>query len=161
MLAQKSVRGLLALYNEILKELKRRKVTRSTNNPVGDLSEFLVRSALQVKLVQKSTKGYDAIDSDGRRYEIKGRRPTKENPSRQLSVIRELDKGYFTHLIGVLFTEEFKILRACVIPIEVIREHSKRYEHVNGWRLELTDEIITCDGVKDITQQLRDVLAKL
>lgn len=161
MLAEKPVRELLTLYNEILQELRRRNVTRSTNNPVADLSEFLVKNALQIRLVRKSTKGYDAIDSEGRRYEIKGRRLTKENPSRQLSVIRELEHGYFTHLIGVLFRENFEILRACIVPIEIVRNHSKRYRHVNGWRFELNDAIFDCDGVIEITQQLRKVLTNL
>ena len=161
MLADKSVRELLSLYNDILQELRRRNVTRSTNNPVADPSEFLAKNALHIELVRKSTKGYDAIDPEGRRYEIKGRRITKQNPSRQLSIIRELEHGHFTHLIGVLFTEKFEILRSCIVPVEIVREHSKKDKHVNGWRFELNDEIFGYDGVREITQQLREVLTNI
>ena len=158
MLGEKPAKDLLGLYNDVLRELLRRKIIRSTNNPVADLAEFLAQHALQLELVQKSTKGYDATDWRGRRYEIKGRRLTQENSSRQLSTIRELDKSHFTHLIAILFTEDFGILRACVIPIELVREWARPDKHVNGWRFELKDAVLQHEGVQDITSQVAAVL---
>ena len=83
-----NAQSLLRAYCEILRELRKRNLIRSANNPVADIAETLVALALKLKLVEGSTAGYDAIDSAGTRYEIKGRRVTRENKSRQLSFLR-------------------------------------------------------------------------
>lgn len=99
-----TVRELLAAYGDITQELRRREVVRSSNNPVADYCECLVVRALGLKRLDRSNKGCDAInESDNTRYEIKGRRITKSNPSTQLSVIRDLDSRHFDYLAGVLF----------------------------------------------------------
>src|SRR5690242_9176454 len=82
---------LLALFDGVLVELRARGLVRSSNNPVADYAESLIAKALGLRLETKSTTGYDAIGPDGLKYEIKGRRPTPANKSRQLSVIRGLD----------------------------------------------------------------------
>jgi hypothetical protein len=43
----------------------------NNNNPVGDHSEHLVSKALKLWLLDE--EGYDAVDAEGRRYQIKGR----------------------------------------------------------------------------------------
>src|SRR5579859_4665505 len=91
---------LLALFESVLVELRARGLVRSSNNPVADYAESLVAQALGLKLETKSTTGYDAIGPDGLKYEVKGRRPTPANKSRQLSVIRGLDNGTSTTLPG-------------------------------------------------------------
>lgn len=158
MLEKKSVSELLALHAEILRELRHRKLIRGTNNPVADIAEYLVAKALNLDLEPKSTTGYDAIDQQKNRFEIKGRRVTRENKSRQLGFIRGLDQGHFTHLAGVLFTEDYEILRACVVPIAVVKEEAKYNKHVNGWRLVLRDEIWNRPEVRDITTELKTTL---
>src|SRR5262249_37444988 len=75
---------LLALFDGVLVELRARDLVRSSNNPVADYAESLVARALGLRLETKSTTGYDAIGQDGLKYEIKGRRPTPANKSRQL-----------------------------------------------------------------------------
>ena len=60
------------------------------------------------------------MDSNGRRYEIKGRRITRHNSSTQMSVIRQLDACRFDFLVGVLFEEDFSVRRACVVPHNVV-----------------------------------------
>src|ERR1041384_2668015 len=115
-LREYSTPSLLAHFADVLEELRRRRVTRSTNNPVADYTEHLVSRALNLTPVAKSTTGYDAVDFEGLRYEIKGRRPTAENRSRQLSAIRGLDKKHFAYLVGVLYNPNFSVLRGCVIP---------------------------------------------
>jgi hypothetical protein len=62
---------LLRLYSELLQELVRRDVCRSTNNPVADIAELLIVEALGLDRAQKSAKGFDATDSRGKKYEIK------------------------------------------------------------------------------------------
>ncbi len=54
------------------------------------------------------------------RYQIKGRRITRDNPSRQLSALRDLAKDNFDFLAGVLFAEDFGVIRAAIIPRAII-----------------------------------------
>jgi len=158
---QESVQGLLMAYSEILRELRRRNLIRSANNPIADIAETLVAVALKLELTSGSTTGHDAKDINGVRYEIKGRRITKENKSRQLSFIRGLDKDHFDFLVGVLFDESFLIMKACIIPKSAVLKLAKYVEHVNGWRLILADSVWHEAGVQDLTEPLRMVLAKL
>lgn len=148
---------LLSLYCTLLDELRKRGIVRSTNNPVADYAERLISSALNLQLEMKSTTGFDATDNEGNRYEIKARRLTLHNKSRQLSAIRGLDKNHFNYLAGVLFAEDFSVQRACLIPISVVQRLSVYRQHVNAWILHLRDPVWEVDGVKDITDKVRTV----
>ena len=145
---------LLALFSGVLDELRRRGTIRSTNNPIADYAESLVAQALSLKLASKSTKGYDAVDAHGQRYEIKSRRPTKQNRSTQLSAIRGLDLEHFSFLAGVLFAEDFSVHRGCLIPHKTVMELAVFRPHDNAWVLHLRDSIWSVPGVQDITDPL-------
>jgi hypothetical protein len=150
---------LLRLYCGVLEELSARGICRSTNNPVADLSEFLAVTAMRLQRAQKSTKGFDALDSAGKRYEIKGRRVTAHNPSRMLSAIRDCAAGHFDYLIGVLYDENFAVSKACVVPFEVVLRLSRYREHVNAHILDLRDSVWQEPGVRDITLEIRQALS--
>jgi hypothetical protein len=155
-LTKPSTRELLTLFAKVLEELRRREVVRSGNNPVADYSESLVVSALKLRQLGGSNKGCDAVDdTNGKRYEIKGRRITEHNPSTQLSVIRQLDSCHFDYLVGVLFDEDFTVSRACSVPWEVVRECAVYRDHVNGWIMHLTPSVWERPGVRDITSELK------
>ena len=62
---------------------------------------------LGLTLVNNSVKGYDAIDCIGRKYQIKTRRITPQNRSRQLGGFRDLDKHLFDYCIVVILKEDF------------------------------------------------------
>jgi hypothetical protein len=158
---EESTQNLLMLYSEILSVLRRRNLIHSTNNPIADIAETLVAVALKLELTRGSTAGHDAKDINGLRYEIKARRITKENKSRQLSFIRGLDRDHFDFLVGVLFDESFHIMKACIIPKSTVQKLAKYVKHVNGWRLILADTVWHEAGVQDFTEPLRMILAKL
>lgn len=80
--------ALLALHAQVADELRARGITRSANNPTGDLAEYLFCKAFGWKQADHSSANADATGSDGTRYQIKGRRITRQNGSRQLSAIR-------------------------------------------------------------------------
>lgn len=149
-----SASELFGLFAKIMAEMRQRSIVRSSNNPVADYAEYLVASALDLKLVGPSTTGYDATDSKGQRYEVKARRMTR-GPSRQLSAIRGLGKQHFDYLAGVLFNEDFTVYRACLIPFEVIGEVSIHREHVNAHIMHLSDSILKRPDVRDITAQVQ------
>ncbi len=151
--------ALLALYVDVLAQLRQRAIIRSTNNPVADYAEYLVAQALGVQLAAKSTTGYDAIGSDGERYEVKARRLTASNLSRQLSAIRGLPERHFDYLAGVLFAEDFTVARACLVPISVVEQEATYRSHVNAWILHLRDSLWARGDVRDITAAVRAAAA--
>lgn len=155
-LKKRSTRELFALFVAALDELRSRGVTRSTNNPIADYAERLFESGLRLRLVEKSTKGYDAVDKAGRKYEVKGRRVTAHNKSRQLSSLRCLDQKQFTFLAGVLFNEDFSVRRACLVPHEQVLLVSKYSPHTNGWIFHLRDSVWDLPGVLDVTDKLQE-----
>jgi len=145
---------LLRCFANILDELKERKVVRTRNNPVADYAEWLVTQQFRLSLERSSKRGYDAIDQNGKRYQIKSRRLDPTNKSKLLSVIRNLDTNEFDYLVGVLFNRDFTVKEAYKIPHSVIREHARFSEHVNGHLLHLQGEVLTAPGVENITEVL-------
>ena len=136
-LSSPSNRELLKLYTELMEELRSRGTVRSSNGPGADVAEGLVAKALSLTLNTASTAGYDGIDPRGRKIEIKCRRLTRHNESRQLSAIRNLDRAHFDLLAGVLFNEDFSVMKAALIPFEVVKQHAVFVKHTNGWKFVL------------------------
>lgn len=153
-LNRKSIIGLLQTHSAILDELKKRKVVRTRNNPVSGYSEWLVAKKLGLQLEGNSNAGYDAIDSKGLKYEIKGRRITPTNKSTQLSAIRNLEEKHFDYLIGVIFDKDYNILYAAQIPHKVVLEYSSYRVHTNSYVFHLRKSILADKRVKDMTKKL-------
>ena len=150
-----TVPELLRCFADILDELKERKVVRTRNNPVADYAEWLVTQQFGLSLERSSKRGYDAIDQNGKRYQIKSRRLDPTNESKLLSVIRNLDTNEFDYLVGVLFNRDFTVKEAYKIPHSVIREHARFSKHVNGYLLHLQGEVLAAPRVENITEILR------
>ena len=156
-LRARSVADLLALYADVLTELRARDIIRSTNNPVADYSEWLVAKAFGYALAPKSSAGYDVIAPDGTRYQVKGRRSSTESPSRQLSFIRGFGGATepFDYMVGILFNSDFTVMRAAQIPVADVHELAVHNPHVNGWRFILRDSVWDRPGVVDVTGTLQ------
>src|SRR5882757_9786398 len=114
-----SPKELLTLHATVAEELRTRGVTRSSNNPTGDLAEYLFCKAFSWMQAGNSNRSIDATATDGMRYQIKARRMTRHNVSRQLSGIRNFQGRHFDFLAGVVFTESYEVLRAAIIPYAV------------------------------------------
>ena len=149
-----TVRELLAGYSAIMAELRRREIVRSSNNPVSDYAEVLFCRAFGWVREKNSAAGYDARDASGTRYQIKARRMTPQNGSRQLGAIRKLDDGPFDQLAGVLFDEEFQVLRAILVPLAVVRQRSVHVAYTSSWRFLLHDDTWLAAGIRDVTEDL-------
>lgn len=154
-LKEKSAGELLALYTFILEELRSREIIRSSNAPTGDYAEYLFCNAFGWIQQGNSNAGYDAISNDDIRYQIKSRRLTKYNPSRQLSFIRKLELKQFDFLAAVLFNEDFSIWKAAIIPHKLIQPRSRFAKTPNGWLFNLEDNIWNLKGVIDVTKNLK------
>ena len=150
-----SLRGLLGLHAGIMDELRRRGVARSANNPTGSLAEFLFCRAFSWKQADNSQRGYDAVDGNGKRYQIKGRRLHRYNRSRQLSAIRDVEG--FDALAAVLLDHQYRVSRAALIPGVVVCERLKFVGHTNSHKFMLTDDVWEDGRVRDVTGDLRAV----
>jgi hypothetical protein len=144
---------LLELHALVLSRLKEIGAVRSKNNPVADLAERLAAKLLGATLVAKSNRSYDLIlSADGVdiRYEVKARRLTPDNGSRQLGALRGMDEKRFDYLAGILFDESFLPLKAAIAPWEVVKEHATYRPHVNAWVFLLRDSVWSLPGVRDL-----------
>ena len=148
---------LLALHARVADELRARGITRSSNNPTGDLAEYIFCKAFGWTQAGNSSPNVDAIGSDGTRYQIKGRRVTRYNKSRQLSAIRDLAGAHFDYLAGVLFAEDYSLLRAATIPRAIVVERASFVERTNSHRFILRDDVWDAPGVQDVTTELRAI----
>jgi hypothetical protein len=110
---------------------------------------------LGLTLMANSTSGHDAVDSSGLKFQIKGRRLTSHNKSRQLSAIRNLANHDFDFLIAVLFDEQVEVTKVVKIPHEIIGKYSQYRQHVNAHILVLRDDILSDPVVEDLTPQFR------
>ena len=73
-----TVSQLLNHYTLILDELHERGVVRTANSPIGDYAEWLVAKRLDLRLENSSNSGYDAVDRNNIKYQIKSRRITQK-----------------------------------------------------------------------------------
>ena len=149
-----SVAELLLLHAQVGEELRERGIVRSANNPTGDLAEYLFCKAFGWRQAPNSERGFDAVGSDGVRYQIKGRRIHRRNKSRQLSAIREIEGGLFDVLAGVLFDDDFNVMKAALIPTTVVVERSSYIARTNSSRFMLRDDIWNAPGVRDVTLEI-------
>jgi len=150
-----NTRELLALHTAVLGTLLERGVLRSANSPLADYAEGLCARALGLKLVENSTAGYDATDPNGGKIEIKARRLTAKNTSRQLSAIRAIELQRFDFLAGILFGPDYSVIRAALIPHAVVQEHGRAYAHTNSLRFILRESVWEIPGVQDISDRLK------
>ena len=154
-LEKKTTRELLILHAAIESDLRRRKVLRSANNITGDLAEYLFCNAFGWKLCSKSEKGFDATSPDGKKIQIKGRRLNRHRKSISLQLSALRDFKAFDVLAAILLQEDYRVERAALIPVSVVRDCSKFHEHTNSYRFLLRDSVWDQPGVTDVTDRLR------
>ena len=157
----RKVNELLELHGAIIEELRLRKIVRSSNGPIGDYAEYLFAKAFDWELVGNAQKGYDAKDKNGQSYQIKSRRITPHNGSRQLSPLRSLPEKGFTFLAGVLFNADYSIYRAVILPHVVIEPRCRFSKTVNGWLFKLGDDVWQMPEARDVTPELKSAAAAL
>src|SRR5262249_4737427 len=98
--------------------------------------------------------GYDALDVNGKKYQIKGRRLTPQNSSTELSAIRNFNNRPFDLLVAVVYHPDFTVDYAGIVPYEVVGERSKYVKHTNSNRLLMKRDVLTDTRVIDITSRL-------
>src|SRR5450631_1586478 len=97
-------------------QLRKRDLIRTANTPVGDYAERICCERLGLERMGFSEKSVDALGPDGTRYQIKARRLTPENPSRQLGAIRDIESQPFDFLLAVFFNEDLDLKAIWKVP---------------------------------------------
>lgn len=147
---------LLAAYASTLTELRRRGVIRSNNAPAGDYGEWLVAKALSATIVANAAmKSYDLTTADARRVQVKTRVvsvPVRRGQL-QASVFRSFD--FDLAALVLLRDVDYAVHRAVLVPVHLVRGLSSRVEHVNGWRLMMTADVLDHQEAEDITAATR------
>jgi hypothetical protein len=145
-----SVDQLLLLNALTIEELIKRGVVRTRNNPVGDYTEWLVSNKLGFELLENSHAGYDAVDRNGIRIQIKSRRHSGNNMSNQLGVFRNLDQNPFDFLVAVIFDWDYSAILAVKMPITSIKRFAKFSSHQNGYILTLIGSWVNEYSITDL-----------
>ena len=143
---------LLRTHSAVIEELRRRGVVKTKNNPIGDYTEWLVCNRLELEMQGNSQSAFDALDQQGTRYQIKGRRSGAK--SVQFSSIRNLEQQGFDFVIAVIFDEDYSICLAVKVSHEAVPKLARYQAHTNGYNLILTRGAVEQDGVEDITHCL-------
>lgn len=145
---------LLRLQASATNELLQRGVVRTQNNPLGDYTEWLISNAFGLQLQNNSKAGYDGVDINGTKYQIKGRRVTPKNNSRQLSAIRKYEDKDFDVLVAVIYDESFNVIEAVQFPHEVVADYASYRPHVNAHILSLKGAILNDPRVINIMSKI-------
>ena len=154
-LTQLTLGQLLQIEAGLRHELIRRGVSRTGNNPCGDFAEYLASHVFGWKLNSNSETGFDAIDAEGQRIEIKARRLNRPSASRQASAIRNINKGHFDRLLGIVFSATYDVMLAVDVPHAVVVSRSRHNLHTNSAIFFLRDDLRHLAGVIDRTHELR------
>lgn len=119
-LTKRSTRELLALWAAILRELRRREVVRTANNPIGDIAEALVAEHYGGERAGFSNRGWDVATDDGERLEVKALRIDEVSTRKVLSPIPATST--YTAVIIVVFDQDLRVAEALRVPRKTIEE---------------------------------------
>lgn len=127
---------LLAEWASVMRELKRRGVIRTNNNPVGDIAEAIVAAHVGGQRGSFSQRGWDVLTPEGERIQVKAMRQTGRR--RNLSPIRDSD---YDSVIVVVFDEDFQITEGLKVSREVVEDLFDHRAYVNGRIIVLTQAL--------------------
>jgi hypothetical protein len=154
---ERSPAELLREYVRILAALRSRGLIR-TGKVVGDYAEALVCRALVLDPANGPVQGYDAIDpSTQLRYQIKARRIGPKWKDVGMGPFRGLDQDLFDVFVGVVFDQDFRVVRAVSVPqaLVMLLAHAVSYDQTH--RLNVGPGLLLQPGVTDLTESLRSV----
>jgi len=112
------IKGLLKEYTKIIDKLKEGGIIRSSKL-VADYGEYLASKKLKLTLEKNPTnKGHDAIDSKGKKYEIKTRKEYSWNIPTRINFKANNNADF---LVYVGLDNEWGIKDMLVIPKKEIK----------------------------------------
>lgn len=141
---------IVALYSEIIVELKKRKIIR-TKNLLGDLGEYLAIDHYyntpglpNLQATPAGTQNIDAISRKGERYSIKS---TSGNLTGIFYGLNDPESAEeetqkIEHIIIVLFSDDFKLKKILEVPWSLFLKHKRWHKTMHGWNISITKKLI-------------------
>jgi len=120
-----TIAELLAGYSRTLAELRRRGVVRTNNAPAGDYAEWLATKGLGGELAGNSVKSYDLTLATGERVQVKARVVSEPATRSQLQTSSFRSWDFDLAALVLLRVSDYQVVRAVLVPSEVVREHSR------------------------------------
>ena len=122
-------------------------------NIVGSYTEYLVSRALDLTLCPPTTPGYDAIDQNEKKYQIKG----LFDSDYLWAGWKDQEKlAAFDFLVCVIFDPVGNISRAYLVPQAVAMDAAK-YGAQDMWWITFNEDLWMRAGVRSIADRLRHV----
>ncbi len=128
------VKELLIRYRNLLNDLHKTGVIR-TSKVVSDYGEYVVCKLLNLnRSDSKVQKGFDAIDSDGVKYEIKARKETSWHTPNLFRVTKkQLETSDF--IIYIEFDDNWEIKKLLKIPSSDLTPNKYKQVHITKERV--------------------------
>lgn len=146
---------LFRLHAAVLAELRARQVIRTQNPPAGDYGEWLVVRGLGGDLVKNSEKSYDVANPEHGRIQVKTRVVSSPVRAGQLQT-SPFRSDEFAHAAFVQLADtDFAVVRASLLPVEVVRRLWRERSLVNGRVVMMTPAVMGHPEAVDITDPLR------
>ena len=160
--AGRSTPELLSDWAAVMRELRKRDVIRTNNNPVGDIAEAIVAAHYDGTRGAFAQRGWDVqlppSDEfpDGERVQVKAMRQTPTNKRSSLSPIRDAD---YDSVVIVIFDEDFNVTEGLRITRPVVEELFKHKAYVNGRVITVTKALRVDPRIETI--ELTDAAQRL
>lgn len=117
------IQELITNYIKSRDALKEAGILRTDRNLQGDYAEWIVAKKLNLTLSESTIqKGYDAVDSDGKTYQVKSRMVYATDQQTSFD-FTSLDHK-FDYLIAVFFSKDLDVIKIIKVPYEAVLEHA-------------------------------------
>jgi hypothetical protein len=134
-LRDRSTAGLLEDWSAIMRELRRRDVVRTNNNPAGDIAEAIVAEHYGGERGSFIQRGWDVKTAADERIQVKAMRMTPGSKRRNFSPIRDAD---YDTVVLVIFDESFRPDEGLRMSRAVVEALFAPTKWVNGRVIKLT-----------------------
>ena len=145
---------LIQLHQDIVDELKRRSVMQRRINPIGSYVDWLVCKGLTLKQETKLSRDFDAVDRDGLRFKIVGKRTRSESIRIRFSDLRVEP---FDYLVVVVMNDNFELRFAAKLPLSDVSARSTNDERTKSYTFGLSENDVLLGIVEDVTKELKFV----
>jgi hypothetical protein len=137
---------IIALYSDLILELKSRGIIR-TKNLLGDLGEYLAVEHYtntpglpNLQVAPPGTQNIDAISRKGERYSVKS---TSGNLTGVFYGLndpdsQEVESQKFEFVIVVLFDDNFKLKKILELPWDLFLQHKRWHKTMRAYNLSIT-----------------------
>ena len=133
------------------------KIIGRSSNILGEVSERIVATFHDGKLLAASSASADVILPDGKRIQVKSRTP-RQTLTTSLGIVRSWD---FDILAVLLFDEFGDIIFGGEIDVDSTRKHAVANRHQNGWVITTTNNFLNDPRMKNLTRQYNETLMNL